>query len=322
MVKCNDQLTGTNIEKLEKAHNDDRISGLQKRRKESESMKKQISEYAKIIGGSIAIAIGIDYFWAPTQLAAGGISGLSIVIQNFLPRVPISVIVLCLDLLMFLIGFLVLGASFGVRSIVSSLSIAGTMALFEWVTPMIRPFSSDLLIMLIFGALFISFGQAVVFRQDASSGGTDIVAKIINKFFHLPIAFSLLIADMVVVVLAMSTFGVEKGLYAALGVIITTMMIDFFIAGISVEKYVVIIPSNAEAKAHIRTYILDTLSRGATVYKAEGAFSKEPKEVITTVVDRRQFLLIKQFVQTTDPSAFVTVQNLHEVVGEGFKLKN
>lgn len=285
-------------------------------------MKKQIIEYGKIIGGSLSIAIGIYYFWAPAQLAAGGISGLSIVVKSFIPQVPISFIVLCLDLLMFLIGFLVLGAGFGLRSITSSLSIAGCMRIFEWVTPKIHPLSSDLLIILIFGALFISFGQAVVFRQDASSGGTDIVAKIINKFSHLPIAVSLLIADMVVVILAINTFGIEKGLYASLGVIITTMMIDFFISGISVEKYVVIIPSSVETKEKINNYILDTLERGATVYKAEGAYSKQPKEVIATVVGRRQFILIKQYVQNVDPNAFVTVQNLHEVVGEGFKLKN
>lgn len=285
-------------------------------------MKRIVSEYGKIVLGSLAIAIGIYFFWAPAQLAAGGISGLAIVIQSFIPSVPMSLIVLGLDLLMFLIGFIVLGAHFGVKSIVSSLSIAASMRVLEWFLPNRMPLSQDLLVLLIFGSLFISFGQALVFRQDASSGGTDIVAKIINKFTHIPIAWSLLIADMVVVILAISTFGIEKGLYAALGVILTTMMIDFFIAGLSVEKYVVIVPSDQEGAEAMKDYILYTLKRGATVYKAEGAFSKDEKQVIATVVDRRQFLLIKQYVQEVDPTAFVTVQNLHEVVGEGFKLKN
>lgn len=285
-------------------------------------MKKNLSEYAKIVLGSLAIAIGIYYFWAPSQLAAGGISGLAIVVQSFIPKVPMSFIVLCLDLCMFLIGFAILGGRFGVKSIISSLSIAGCMRVFEHLTPGVKPFSQDLLVLLIFGSLFISFGQAIVFRQDASSGGTDIIAKIINKFTHIPIAWSLLIADMVVVLLAISTFGIEKGLYASLGVILTTMMIDFFISGLSVEKYVVIIPSSKEGAKAINDYILYTLERGATIYKAEGAYSRAAKEVIATVVDRRQFLMIKQYVQQVDKTAFVTVQNLHEVVGEGFKLKN
>ncbi|MGL4797877.1 MAG: YitT family protein [Cellulosilyticaceae bacterium] len=285
-------------------------------------MEHKWKEYVKIVLGSLAVAVGIYYFWAPAQLAAGGISGLAIVVQSFMTKVPISMIVLGLDVIMFIIGFVMLGAHFGVKSIISSLSIAGCMRVFEWVTPEVAPLSSDLLVVLIFGALFISFGQALIFRQEASSGGTDIVAKIISKFTHLPIAWSLLIADLVVVILATGTFGIEKGLYAALGVILTTMMIDFFISGLSVEKYVVIIPSSQEKTKLFNDYILYTLERGATIYDACGAFSKEKKQVIATVVDRRQFILIKQYVQQIDPSAFVTVQNLHEVVGEGFKLKN
>lgn len=285
-------------------------------------MQKKALSYGKIILGSLAVAIGIYYFWAPAQFAAGGISGLAIVIQSLMPKVPISFIVFGLDILMFLIGFIVLGASFGVKSITSSISIALTMRLFEMVTPEVPMLSGDHLVILIFGSLFISFGQAVIFNQEASSGGTDIIAKIISKYAHINIATSLLIADMAVVLLAISIFGIEKGLYAALGVLMTTTMIDYFISGFSVEKYVVIIPTNEEVTELVSKYILDILERGATKYQAEGAYSKANKIVITTVVDRRQFILLKQYVSEIDPSAFVTVQNLHEVMGEGFKLKN
>ncbi len=284
-------------------------------------MKNYVKSYLKMIGGSIAVAIGIYYFWAPAQLAAGGVSGLAIVLQSFITQVPISVIVFCLDLLMFLLGFIVLGAGFGIKSIVSSLTIAGTMGIFEWFTPNQQALSSDLLVVLIFGALLIAFGQAIIFREEASSGGTDIIAKIINKYTQLPIAFSLLLADMVVVLLAVSSFGIEKGLYAALGVLLTTMMIDFFISGITVEKYVLIIPSTQATKEAVEHYILEKIGRGATVYRAEGAYSGAQKSVIATVVDRREFLLIKNHIQAIDPQAFVTVQNLHEVVGEGFQPK-
>lgn len=285
-------------------------------------MKKKSLPYIKIILGSLAVAIGIYYFWAPAQLAAGGISGLAIVIQYLIPKVPISFIVFGLDVLMFLIGFIVLGASFGVKSVTSSLSIALCMRLFEMITPSVPILSQDHLIILIFGSLFISFGQAVIFNQEASSGGTDIIAKIISKYTHLNIATSLLIADMAVVLLAIGTFGIEKGLYAALGVLMTTTMIDYFISGFSVEKHVVIIPSN-EGKAELtRNYILETLQRGATIYEAKGAYSHKPKEVLMTVVDRRQFVLLKQYVSEIDPAAFLTVQNLHEVMGEGFRLRS
>ncbi len=285
-------------------------------------MKEKTITTIKVILGSLAVAIGIYYFWAPSDLAAGGVSGLAIVFEHFLRPLPISVIILALDSIMFLLGFLTLGAQFGLKSIISSLSIAGFMRLFEVALPISAPLSEDALVILIFGSIFIAFGQAVIFRQEASSGGTDIIAKIITKATHLPIAVSLLIADMLVVILATTTFGTEKGLYAALGVLLVTLMIDFFITGLSVEKYVMIIPSNEAASQAIVTYILETLERGATLYQAEGAYGATPKKVIATVLDRRDFILMKQYVQKEDSRAFVTVHNLHEVVGEGFKSKD
>ncbi|MEG0388595.1 MAG: YitT family protein [Niameybacter sp.] len=285
-------------------------------------MKHQIMTYVKIVLGSIAVAIGIYFFWAPAQFAAGGISGLAIVLQSVVPQIPISVLVFGLDILMFLVGFIALGAGFGIKSMTSSLSIALTMRIFEHLIPKVNMLSRDHLVILIFGALFIAFGQAVIFNQEASSGGTDIIAKIISKYTHLNIATSLLIADMVVVLLAISQFGVEKGLYAALGVLITTTLIDYFISGFSVEKYMVIIPSEESLVQPITVYILEELGRGATKYNAEGAYSNKRKSVITTVVDRGEFIRLKEYVSQIDKNAFVTVQNLHEVMGEGFKLKS
>ncbi|MEG0710797.1 MAG: YitT family protein [Niameybacter sp.] len=285
-------------------------------------MKHQIMTYVKIVLGSIAVAIGIYFFWAPAQFAAGGISGLAIVLQSVVPQIPISVLVFGLDILMFLVGFIALGAGFGIKSMTSSLSIALTMRIFEHLIPKVNMLSRDHLVILIFGALFIAFGQAVIFNQEASSGGTDIIAKIISKYTHLNIATSLLIADMAVVLLAISQFGVEKGLYAALGVLITTTLIDYFISGFSVEKYMVIIPSEESLVQPITVYILEELGRGATKYNAEGAYSNKRKSVITTVVDRGEFIRLKEYVSQIDKNAFVTVQNLHEVMGEGFKLKS
>nr|WP_307990484.1 YitT family protein [uncultured Niameybacter sp.] len=285
-------------------------------------MKNQISTYIKIILGSIGVAVGIYYFWAPAQFAGGGISGLAIVLQSIFKTIPISVLVFGLDILMFIIGFVILGAGFGIKSVTSSMSIAITMRIFEYLTPEVTMLSGDKLVILIFGALFIAFGQAVIFNQGASSGGTDIIAKIISKYVHLNIATSLLIADMFVVLLAIGQFGIEKGLYAALGVLITTSLIDHFISGLSMEKYVVIIPSDKKWEKDITNYILEELGRGATKYEAEGAYSETRKTVITTVVDRREFVMLKSKVSEIDQNAFVTVQNLHEVMGEGFKLKN
>lgn len=282
-------------------------------------MKNSIKTYGSLLLGALLIAIGLYFFWAPSNLAAGGVSGLAIVLKVILPRVPIGVIIFILDMGMFALGFIILGKSFGARSLLCSVSVSIITTILELIWPNWGPISEDLLILLLFGALFIALGQAVVFNIDASSGGTDIIAKIITKYTALNIGTALLLADMIVVLLAMGIFGLEKGLYAALGVIITTQLIDYFISGLNIQKYVMIVASDSNKASQISEYILGDLGRGATIYYAEGAYSGEDKKVITTVLDRKEFVELRKQVIQIDSMAFMTVQNLHEVVGEGFE---
>lgn len=281
-------------------------------------MKNKIKNYIMLLLGALLIAIGLYFFWAPSDLAAGGVSGLSIVVKALLPGIPIGVIIFVLDMIMFTIGFMILGKSFGARSLLCSISVSVMMTLMEWIWPNWHPISEDLLILLLFGALFIALGQSIAFNMGASSGGTDILAKVITQYTAFNIGTALMIADMVVVLLAMSLFGLEKGLYAALGVIITTTLIDYIISGLNIQKYVVIIPSSEDKIENISAYILEELERGATIYQAEGAYSKTPKKVITTVIDRKEFIELRRHILQIDATAFMTVQNLHEVIGEGF----
>lgn len=282
-------------------------------------MKNKIKTYSSLLLGALFIAIGLYFFWAPSELAAGGVSGLAIVVKSLLPSIPIGIIIFVLDMILFTIGFIMLGKSFGARSLVCSLSVSFIMTMMEFIWPNWKAISEDLLILLLFGAIFIALGQAMVFNSGASSGGTDIIAKIITKYTTLNIGTALMITDMVVVLLAMSIFGLEKGLYAALGVIITTNLIDYVISGLNVQKYVVIIPSSTDKVELINHYILEQLGRGATIYHAEGAYSKEVKKIITTVIDRKEFIELRKQVIQIDALAFMTVQNLHEVIGEGFE---
>ncbi len=281
-------------------------------------MKETIKQYINIEVGALLIAIGLYFFWAPSDLAAGGVSGMAIVVKAILPSIPIGIIMFALDMTMFMIGFIFLGKSFGVRSLVCSVSISGIMTLMEGIWPNWQPISEDQLILLLFGALFIAIGQAMVFSLEASSGGTDIIAKVINKYSHLNIGMSLLIADMVVVLLATVVFGLEKGLYAVLGVIVVTQLIDYIIAGFNIQKYVMIIPTSAEKAQRINQYVLNYLGRGTTIYEAQGGYSGEKKMVITTAVERKQFVELKREVMNIDVNAFMMSQNIHEVIGEGF----
>ncbi len=282
-------------------------------------MKEQVRIYGSILIGALLIAVGLYFFWAPSDLAAGGVSGLSIVVKALIPAIPIGIIMFALDMIMFMIGFIVLGKSFGAKSLICSITVSAIMTAMEWIWPNWQAISEDQLILLLFGALFIALGQAVVFNVEASSGGTDIIAKVITKYIPLNIGTALLIADMVVVLLATSVFGLEKGLYAALGVIIVTNLIDYIIAGLNVQRYVIIVPSNEEGAKKINQYVLKELDRGTTLYKAEGGYSGHEKTIITTVMERKEFLELKKEMTQSDPLAFMMVQNIHEVIGQGFK---
>lgn len=282
-------------------------------------MKNEVKIYGGILIGALFIAIGLYFFWAPSDLAAGGVSGLSIVFKSMLPTIPIGIIMFGLDMIMFMIGFIFLGKSFGARSLICSVTVSAIMTGMEWIWPNWKPISEDQLILLLFGAFFIALGQAIVFNVEASSGGTDIIAKIMTKYLPLNIGTALMIADMVVVLLATSVFGLEKGLYAALGVIIVTHLIDYIIAGLNVQKYVIIVPSSIHKAQSINEYILSDLERGTTLYKAQGGYSGKEKAVITTVIERKEFIELKKKMIEVDELAFMTVQNMHEVVGEGFE---
>lgn len=281
-------------------------------------MTKEVKEYSMITIGSLLIASGLYFFLASAQLAVGGISGLSIVVKELMPAIPIGVIMLTLNGIMFIIGFIIIGKSFGIKTIYCSLGISFSMMVFEHIMPVTEPISHDMLIVLIFGMILTSVGQAIIFNQGASSGGTDIIAKIIIKFIPMNIGTALQISDFTVICAAISIFGIEKGLYALLGIMINGFLVDYIIDGFNVAKLVMIISDKTK---DVTDYIINDLDRSATVYGAKGAYSHEDKEVITTVVNRRQFVQLKNHINTIDPRAFVTVQQLHEVMGEGFTNK-
>lgn len=279
------------------------------------SIQKNIKAYLVVTIGSLLISAGLYFFLAPAKLAVGGISGLSIVIKELLPAIPIGIIMLTLNVFMFIIGFLIIGKSFGVKTVYSSLTISLSMVLYEKIVVVTGAISQDTLIILIFGMLLTSIGQAMIFNQGASSGGTDIVAKIITKFFPMNIGKALQIADFFIICAAVSVFGIERGLYALLGIMLNGYLVDYIVAGFNVAKYVTVISSKTK---EVTDYIINDLNRSATVYAAKGAYSNQDREVITTVVNRRQFIQLKNHMSAIDPHAFVTVQQLHEVMGEGF----
>ncbi len=279
-------------------------------------MKNVIREYIFITIGNILVAAGIYYFLVPSNLAAGGVSGLAMIIAEFAPTLPIGLLMLLMNAVLFVIAFIVLGSNFGAKTIYSSLSLSGLIWIMEKLFPITQPIAGDMFIELVFGILVSAIGMGIVFNQNASTGGTDIIAKIISKYMHLDIGKSLLLTDLLITIGAVFTFNVRTGMYAMLGVIINGFVIDSVLEGLNACKHVEIISTHPEK---IKRYILDHLSRGATIYTAKGAFTDESKEIVTTIIGRREVVRLKNYIKSIDKRAFMTIINAHETLGEGFK---
>ena len=276
--------------------------------------KDNFKDFLLITIGILLVAISVVYFFEPNNIAAGGITGLAIVINHYIPFISIGPLVLIMDVTLFVIALIVIGPKFGAKSIYCSFLLSTSM----WVMQKFFPFTitNDLMLATIFGTLIAAAGMAIVFNANASSGGTDIIAKILNKFFHFNIGKSLLMVDFLVNLLGAITFGINIGLYGLLSVIVNGVVIDKIIAGFKVKSEITIISNRNK---EISQYILNDLERGCTFIKGVGGFTGKDTSLLYTVLDRSEFIKLKNHISSIDKNAFITVGEVHEVMGEGFK---
>lgn len=275
--------------------------------------RESIKEFALITMGIFLVAVSVVYFFEPNNIAAGGITGLAIVINHYIPFISIGPLVLMMDAILFIVALIVLGAKFGAKTIYSSFLLSTSMWIMQTFIPI--NITNDLILATIFGTLISAVGMAIVFNANASTGGTDIIAKILNKFFHIEIGKSLLIVDFLVTLLGAVTFGINIGLYGLLAVIINGVVIDNIIAGFKTKSEITII---SEKNKEISKFILGDLERGCTFIKGIGGFTRKDTSILYTVLDRNEFIKLKNKIKEIDKNAFITVGEVHEVMGEGF----
>lgn len=271
--------------------------------------------YLLITIGVLIVAFGICFFLIPADLATGGITGLAMVINEVAPAISIGQILLILNIVLFIVGFLTIGKAFGAKTIYASFLLSGIIYVMDEFIKIDGPLVDDLFVNLIVGILIQGIGLGIVFNQDASTGGTDIIAKVLNKFFHFEIGKALLMADFVVVSLAAYSFGIELAIYAFLGIVMNGFIIDTAIEGFNLKVSVSIISKKTD---DIQKFIVDVLERGATIYTAKGAYTMVDKEIVTSVMDKKEFIKLKTYIKEIDPDAFVMISNVREVLGEGF----
>lgn len=274
-----------------------------------------IKSYIWITIGSLFVAAGISFFLIPADLATGGITGLAMVINKLAPTITIGNALLVLNIILFIVGFLAIGKAFGAKTIYASFLLTGIIYVIDTFVILEGPLVDDLLVNLIVGILISGIGLGIVFNQNASTGGTDIIAKVLNKFFNIEIGKSLLIADFVVVSLAAFTFGIELAIYALLGIIFNGLIVDNVIEGFNLKISVSIISTESVV---IQKYIVEQLERGATIYLAKGAYTQANREIVNSVMNKKEFVRLKNYIKSIDPNAFVMTSNVREVLGEGF----
>ncbi|MBN2237503.1 MAG: YitT family protein [Bacteroidales bacterium] len=272
--------------------------------------------YSLILVGTFIMAAGFVFFISPYKLAPGGVYGIAIILHHLF-GLPIGLTALAMDIPLTILGIKILGPRFGIKTIVGFLSTSIWVSLLEFVWGYEPLVENDALLSTIFGGVLIGFGLGLVFKSRATSGGSDIIAMIIAKYTHLPIGQLMIIVDSVIVLLGLAAFGRwEIPLYSWIVIFISGKIIDVVLQGIDYDKTLFII---SEKHEEIRLKILNDLNRGGTTLQGKGMYSGADRNIIFTVVSRRELAILKDYIHKIDPNAFLTVLNANEILGEGFK---
>jgi uncharacterized membrane-anchored protein YitT (DUF2179 family) len=270
-----------------------------------------ISQFLYILLGSGIIALAFNVFLLPNNIASGGVSGISTILKSTLGWEP-AFVQWSFNIPLFIAGVILLGKQFGIKTLVGTIFLP----LVVFSTNHLEPWTNDPLLGALFGGIGVGIGLGIVFRGNASTGGTDLAAQIIHKYTGLTLGTCVAIIDGLIVLTAAVVFDIERGLYALIALYVTTKTIDLVQIGLGRSKMTMII-SNRQAE--IQEAILNKIDRGVTKLSAYGGYTDHERPVVMCVVDQTEFTKLKQLVKTIDPTAFIIVMDASEVLGEGFK---
>ena len=264
--------------------------------------------------GSVLYALSVAMFTAPSDIAPGGISGIATLL-NFLFDLPIGAVVIAMNLPIVILGWIKLGHAFVLKSAVC---MAGSSVLIDLFAEWITPFSGDTILVALAGGVLMGAGLGLIFMRGASTGGTDIVAQLLErKLRHIPIGRFMLLLDVIVVAASVFVYGhLENALYAGVTIFVSSQLIDVFIYGNDAGKMLLILSTK---EAEITDAIITQIDRGVTLLDAKGGYTRAPKEMLLVAVRRNEVYPVKRLVYDIDPNAFVITATTDEVLGEGFK---
>lgn len=274
-------------------------------------MKLQLSikEFLIITGGTLIVAAAVFFFMLPSHVTVGSGAALAMVLSNFIP-LSVSAITLILNIILLIIGFVLVGPEFGVKTVYCAVIMPVFMGIFERIFPNFQSITQDPLLDVICYILVVGIGLSILFPRNASSGGLDIVAKIMNKYLHMDLGQAMSISGIVVALTSALCYDTKIVVLSVLGTYFGGMIVDHFIFGSNIKRRVCVISEKLDT---IVDFVLHDLHSGATINQIIGAYDNTPRKEVITIVDKQEYRLLMDFVRKTDPKAFVTVYAVSEM---------
>lgn len=271
---------------------------------------KNLKEILIITFGTVIVAAAVFFFMMSSNISVGSISGLAIVVTNYVP-LSVSAVTFIFNIVLLILGFLLIGREFGSKTVYTSILLPIIIGIFEKIDPENLSLTKDPFIDMIAYCFFVSIGLSILFNHNASSGGLDIVAKLMNKYLHIELGKAMSLAGMCVALSSALVYDSKIVVISVIGTYLNGIILDHFIFGANIKKRVCILSPKLE---EIRQFIIHELHSGATIYEGYGAYNHEPKKEIITIVDKTEYRKLMDFVQKTDKDAFVTVYAVNEII--------
>ena len=277
-------------------------------------IRKTIEEFAIITVGTIIVAIAVFFFMLPSHVSVGSGAALAMVLSNFIP-LSVSTITLIMNVGLLIIGFLLIGPEFGAKTVYCSILMPLVMGVFEKIFPNFQSITQDPLLDVICYILVVGVGLAILFSRNASSGGLDIVAKIMNKYLRMDLGKAMSLSGMLVALSSALCYDSKTVVLSLLGTYFGGIIVDHFIFDNNIKRRVCVISPKLD---EIVEFVLKELHSGATLNEIIGAYDHTPRTEMIAIVDKQEFKRLMDHVREVDPDAFVTVTKIKEVRGQGF----
>lgn len=271
--------------------------------------RNTIKDFLMITIGTVIVAAAVFFFMLPSHVSVGSGAALAMVLSNFIP-LSVSTITLIMNIGLLIIGFLLIGPTFGAKTVYCSVLMPVIMGIFEQLFPNFQSITQDPLLDVICYILVVAIGLAILFPRDASSGGLDIVAKIMNKYLHMDLGQAMSVSGIVVALSSALCYDTKTVVLSVLGTYFGGMMVDHFIFGMNIKRRVCVISSELEK---IVQYVIHDLHSGATLNEIIGAYDNTPRREMIAIVDNQEYRQLMDYIRETDPKAFVTVYSVSDM---------